>query len=145
MQTLLTNTKYTEYSDPNTVELDALEVSNKLFQKLAFVPEVIKLVSAHTNTGESLPVDLLTRLDNSKKSLQSFSLMNQTFLSAFDIESHLSSKFWYDVMKELWPKFMPYKLNKNDLRPCQFLNIFAESYGCNYYSIIWSEVSLVYF
>lgn len=67
--------------------------------------------------------------------------MKQTFLSAFDIECHISEKFWYEVMEELWPKYMPVKMNQNDFRPCQFSSIFGENFGCNYYSVIWSNVS----
>jgi Zn-dependent oligopeptidase len=89
--------------------------------------------------------------------------MKQTFLSAFDIECHLtyvfsnlklkakwrqnyllrfinSDTFWGDLQEQLWPKFMPYKMNKRDQSPCQFASIFGESFGCNYYSVIWSQV-----
>lgn len=67
--------------------------------------------------------------------------MKQTFLSAFDLECHISEKFWTDVMEELWPRFMPIKLAKNDFRPCQFTTIFGENFGCSYYSLLWSEVN----
>lgn len=44
-------------------------------------------------------------------------------------------------MDELWPKFMPIPMAKNDYRPCQFRIIFGENFGCNYYTNLWSEVN----
>jgi oligopeptidase A len=64
IQILLTQTEYSEFSDLNTVELDGLDLANKLFQKLIFEPEVMKLVSAHTNTGEPVPAETLLQLRN---------------------------------------------------------------------------------
>jgi hypothetical protein len=116
IQILLTQTAYSEFSDLNTTELDGLELSNKFFQQLIYEPEVMKLVSAHTNTGEPLSAETLSQLKNGKfskllnilrlffnltnlntflarKNFQSFSLMKQTFLSAFDIECHLTYVF----------------------------------------------------
>ena len=56
-----------------------------------------------------------------------------------------SDKYWYDIMKELWPKFIPTKLNRYDRRPCQFVNLFGGELGCNYYSFLWSEVRFSFF
>jgi Zn-dependent oligopeptidase len=61
---MLTQTHYTELSDLNTIESDAANLNNNLFEKFVFVPEIIKLVSAHSNTGEALPNDILKRLEN---------------------------------------------------------------------------------
>lgn len=61
---MLTQTQYTELSDLNTIESDAANLNNNLFERFVFVPEVIKLVSAHSNTGEALPADILKRLEN---------------------------------------------------------------------------------
>lgn len=51
-----------ELSDHNSVESDAFGLSRKLFDRLLFVPEVMKMISAHQNTGEPMPVDMLNRL-----------------------------------------------------------------------------------
>jgi oligopeptidase A len=62
IQTLLTQTQYTDLSDCNSVESDAFGLSQKLFDRLLYVPEVMNLISAHKNTGEPLPIDMLERL-----------------------------------------------------------------------------------
>ena len=51
-----------EFSDHKSVESDAFGLSRKLFDRLLFVPEVMKMISAHQNTGEPMPVDMLNRL-----------------------------------------------------------------------------------
>ena len=140
IQILLSSTDFAEFSDINTGEVDALDLPNKLFNKFLYVPEIINMVSAHQNTGEPLPIEIVDKLKNSQTNFQSFALMKQTFLSAFDIESHITDKFWLNVMTELWPKFLPVKLNKLDQRPCQFVNIFGQNFGCNYYSVIWADM-----
>ncbi|CAF0898385.1 unnamed protein product [Brachionus calyciflorus] len=139
IQTLLTKTSFTELSDKSLIETDALNLTNKLFNRLIYVPQIMKLISTNKN-GDSLPNEFLERITKANESFKSFDLMKQTFLSAFDLECHISEKFWYEIMEDLWPKYMPIKLNKNDYRPCQFTSIFGENFGCNYYSLIWSEM-----
>jgi Zn-dependent oligopeptidase len=66
--------------------------------------------------------------------------MKQAYLSAFDVENHLTNKFWLDNVQELWPRYMPFELTKLDYHPCQFSYAFAENYGATYYSHLWSDV-----
>jgi len=140
IQTLLTQTQYTDLSDCNSVESDAFGLSQKLFDRLLYVPEVMNLISAHKNTGEPLPIDMLERLKQGNSNLKIFQLLTQTYLSAFDIECHTSDKFWYDVSDDLWSKFMPFKMSPKDFRACQFESTFSENFGCLYYSHIWSDM-----
>ena len=66
IQTLLTKTPFTELSDYNSVECDAFGLSQKLFDRLLYVPEIMNLISAHKNTGEPMPTDMLNRLKHGK-------------------------------------------------------------------------------
>ena len=125
----------------------------------------MSLISAHQNSGESLPAETLKRLKYGDSNFKLFQLMNQTYLSAFDLECHMrfiyiwvaiyrifkvnifffcwnSDKFWSDICDELWPKFSPIKMSKNDFRPCQMVSSFGENFACAYYSHIWSNVIL---
>ena len=89
IQILLTQTPFVELSDHNSVESDAFGLSRKLFDKLLFVPEVMNMISAHVNTGEPMPVDMLKRLKQGEENYKVFQLMTQTYLSAFDLECHM--------------------------------------------------------
>ena len=142
IQTLLTQTEFVETSDYNSVENDAFGLSQKLFERLLYVPEVMNMISAHKNTGEPLPTDILSRLKQGNSNFKIFQLMTQTYLSAFDIESHISEKFWSEISDELWPKFMPLTQSSKDFRACQFDSTFGENFACLYYSHIWSDVNL---
>ena len=64
-QTLLTSTNFTDTSDRNSVEIDAANLNNQLFEKFVYIPEVIKLISAHCATGETMPNEILTVLKSS--------------------------------------------------------------------------------
>ena len=66
IQTLLTQTPFTDLSDYNSVESDAFGLSQKVFDRLLYVPEVMNLISAHKNTGEPMPIDMLKRLKQGK-------------------------------------------------------------------------------
>ena len=63
-QSLLTSTNFTDTSDRNSVEIDAANLNNQLFEKFAYIPEVVKLISAHVNTGDALATETLTILKN---------------------------------------------------------------------------------
>ena len=89
IQILLTSTQYTDTSDQNSVEIDAVNLNNQLFERFVYMPEVIKMVSANVTTGEALPGEILQLLKGSNANLNSFNLMKKAMLSAFDIESHI--------------------------------------------------------
>jgi oligopeptidase A len=139
-QNLLTQTPYTDTSDRNSLEIDAANLNSQLFEKLIFVPGVTSFLTAHCHTGEPLPAELLARLAGHDSNLSSFSLMKKTMLAAFDLEAHISREYWADVYTHQWPKFMSTRNASSDFRPCQFLSIFGHSFGCTYYSLIWSEM-----
>ena len=61
-QSLLTSTNFTDTSDRNSVEIDAANLNNQLFEKFVYLPEIMKLISAHVNTGETIPKDVVTIL-----------------------------------------------------------------------------------
>lgn len=63
-QSLLTSTNFTDTSDKNSIELDAANLNNQLFEKFVYMPEIIKLISAHVNTGDPLPKEIITGLKN---------------------------------------------------------------------------------
>lgn len=140
IQILLTKTDYAELSDHNAVETDAFNILSKLFHKFLFKPEVMSLISGHQKTGEALPQDLLDRLKHTDTNFNLFQLMNQTYLSAFDIECHMSDKFWTEIAEELWPKFNPIKMPERDFKPCQFVSTFGGNFACKYYSHIWTDM-----
>lgn len=72
--------------------------------------------------------------------MQSFGVLQHMYLSAFDLEVHLSEKFWLDIVEELWPKFIPLKRQKDDYHPCQFGYAFAQDFGASYFAHLWSDV-----
>jgi oligopeptidase A len=48
--------------------------------------------------------------------------------------------FWLDIVKDLYPKFMPFALDKRDAHPCSFAPIFSGDWAAAYYSGVWSRM-----
>ena len=89
IQILVTQCEYTDLSDMNQVESDAAQLTENLFERFVYVPEIIEMVSGHLNTGKPLPSETLERIKQHDLNFKAFNLMKQTFLSAFDIECHI--------------------------------------------------------
>lgn len=140
IQILLTRTQFVELSDANAIELDSSYLTPRVFLKLLYQPQIIKLISGHVSNGEPLPLEYVDKLRKADRNFQSFNLMHQAYLSAFDLECHISEKFWGDIMAELWPKYHAIKQCNNDYHPCQLSNIFAEQFGCLHYTSLWSQM-----
>ena len=72
MQSLLAQTEFIDFSDRNTIETDASNLTANLFRRLVYQPEVIAMVSAHLQTGEPRPIEMLKQLKNGWSILRSF-------------------------------------------------------------------------
>jgi len=58
----MAKTNYTETSDQNSIESDAANLTAKLFERFAHVPQILGMVSAHLNDGKPVPLELSERL-----------------------------------------------------------------------------------
>jgi len=67
LQTLMAKTNYTETSDQNSIESDAANLTSKLFERFAHVPQILNMVSAHLNDGKPVPTELFERIVKRKK------------------------------------------------------------------------------
>jgi peptidyl-dipeptidase Dcp len=110
----------------------------------AFEPELLSLYAKHYQTGETIPADLVEKLDKS-------SLFNQGFITAEYLAASILDMAWHTlpnpaevdarqfenkVMGEigLIPEIVP------RYRSTYFSHIFSGGYAAGYYAYIWSEV-----
>ncbi len=135
---LLAKTEYYELSDVTNVEPDAFTVVNHVFESLVYVPEIMGLI----NSDKALTHDYLSTLKKRKNHMISFGVMNEALESAFDVECHINeSKFWLEILEELWPKYMlSASLPQDNYFPCQMTRSFACDLGGLRYSELWSHV-----
>ena len=59
---MLTVVPYSELAGQRNIEWDAIHVCAKFLQLWLYVPQVLKSVSGHFETGDALPADMMDNL-----------------------------------------------------------------------------------
>lgn len=142
---LLTKVDYAPVSGINGVPWDAVEFPSQFFEHWCWEKEAINLISAHEETGESLPDALFNKLLAVKNFQPGMHMLRQLEFSLFDFRLHLD----YDPIKEqqVQAKLDEVRqqvsvINTPTFNRFQhsFSHIFAGGYAAGYYSYKWSEV-----
>jgi oligopeptidase A len=142
---MLTRVAYPSIAGINGVAWDAVELPSQFMENFVWRPEVLPLISAHVDTGEQLPVDMLQRLLGTRTFNAALDTLRQIELASFDFELHAN----FD------PKVGP-KVSETlagvrrrvavvpaapfNRLPASFAHIFAGGYAAGYYSYKWAEV-----
>jgi peptidyl-dipeptidase Dcp len=123
---------------------DAVELPSQIMEHWAFEPDLLAVYAHHYKTGETIPAELVTKLDKS-------SLFNQGFITAEYLAASILDMAWHtaadpgaadvrvfekEVMDRigLIPSIVP------RYRSTYFSHIFSGGYSAGYYAYIWSEV-----
>ena len=140
LQTLFSQGRYRS----RTVARDSVELPSQIMEHWAFEPELLALYAKHYQTGETIPLALVEKLEKS-------SLFNQGFITAEYLAASILDMSWHTlpnpaevdarqfenkVMGEigLIPEIVP------RYRSTYFSHIFSGGYSAGYYAYIWSEV-----
>ncbi|KAL3285219.1 hypothetical protein HHI36_019333 [Cryptolaemus montrouzieri] len=140
LQHLLTRTSYSEVSGLSNIEWDMVEVSGHVFSHLLNNEEVIRSISSNYETGEKLPENLIRSILGIKKHMAGLDLCRELYLSAVDLELYSTNDYWVKIVKNLWPQFRSFPLDKYDSHLCSFTQIFTEEWAAAYYSHVWSRM-----
>ena len=145
----LTKCRYRDVSGTN-VTRDFVEMFSQINEHWAFEPEVLALYAHHYETGETIPAELVEKINNSLKFNQGFTTGELCAASILDMA-------WHELDLE---DLAPIK-NADDVRAfeekvCQemglideiipryrtsyFNHIFNSGYSAGYYGYLWSEV-----
>jgi len=141
MQQLLSEAPHFDISAVNDIEIDANTVLGHFFENWIFEPTFLSRIGRHWSTGESIPTPLIEGIQQLGTHMTGHHLCHQLYLADFDLTLHTDMKSgWGDVIKELWPKYMPFHLDRKNCHPCSFTDIFSGRYGAAYYSHIWNKI-----
>lgn len=140
LQHLLTKTRYSEVAGVSNIEWDAVDVCGHVLSHWLYNKSVIDTISSHITTKEKIPEELFETLLNVNKHMAGLDLSRELYLSALDLELHSSKEFWLDIVKNLWPQYQCFPLDKLDSHPCSFTQIFSEEWAAAYYSHVWSRL-----
>lgn len=140
LQHLLTKAEYSEVSGVSNIEWDAVEASGYVFSHWLHNKDTLSSISSHVVNGDKLPEDMIEMLLNVNRHMAGLDLSRELYLSALDLELHSSKDFWLTIVKNLWPQYRCFPLDKIDSHPCSFTQIFIEEWAAAYYSHVWSRL-----
>ena len=129
----------------NGVEWDAVELPSQLMENWCWERESLDLVAGHVDTGETLPDELLERLQASRHFHAALALLRQLELSLFDFRLHaeLEAPRLDEVqalLDEVRDSVTPVRPPAFNRFAHGFTHIFAGGYAAGYYSYKWAEV-----
>ena len=142
---LLTRVDTPSVAGINGVPWDAVELPSQFMENFAWRDEVLPLVSAHVDTGEPLPHELLARLQASRSFQAGMQTVRQLEFALFDFRLHAEyvpgrppriAETLAEV-REAVAVVRPPEFNRF---PHSFQHVFSGGYAAGYYSYKWAEV-----
>ena len=128
----------------NGVEWDAVELPSQFMENFCWEWERVQAMTAHVDTGESLPRALFDKMVAAKNYQSGMATVRQLEFGLFDMQLHSGFDAAADRVLALLDRVraevavnIPPDWNRF---PHQFSHIFAGGYGAGYYSYKWAEV-----
>jgi len=142
---MLSKVDHAAVSGIHGVPWDAVEFPSQFMENFCWEKEVLKDLSRHYKTGESIPDDLYTKMIAAKHFQTGMQMVRQLEFSIFDFQLHLQ---FDPKQKHLATKVLDQVRQKTALlTPPEynrfqnsFSHIFAGGYAAGYYSYKWAEV-----
>lgn len=142
---MLTQIDCASVSGINGVAWDAVELPSQFLENWCWQAEVIPMISAHYQTGEALPQEMLEKLLKAKNFQAAMHMVRQLEFAIFDFRLHLeynpaSPRDIQSLLDEVRSQVAvvippPFNSFQNS-----FSHIFAGCYAAGYYSYKWAEV-----
>lgn len=123
------------------VPWDAVELPSTFMEFFCMKPEMLKRLSSHVETGETLPDQMIESIIASEQDGAAMFLMRQMELSLADIIVHTHGRTDIDeVSIELKKKYGMQMPEEGTYFYNQFSHIFAGGYAAGYYSYKWADI-----
>ena len=142
---LLTQVDHLGASGINGVEWDAVELPSQIFENWCWDKASLKLLSAHVETGESLPDTLFDRLLASKQFQSAMAIARQLEFASFDFLMHATftpeqTNFINNTLNAVRKKTTVLPVAPYNRAQHSFSHVFSGGYAAGYYSYLWAEV-----
>jgi oligopeptidase A len=142
---MLTRVDVPSVAGINGVPWDAVELPSQFMENFAWRDEVLPLVSAHVETGEPLPHEMLARLQASRSFQAGMQTVRQLEFALFDFRLH--AEYRPDQPQRIAETLAEVRDTVSVLRPPEFnrfphsfQHVFSGGYAAGYYSYKWAEV-----
>ena len=142
---MLTRVSYPSIAGINGVAWDAVELPSQFMENFVWRAEVLPLISAHVDTGEPLPLDMLQRLLGTRTFNAALDTLRQIELASFDFELHANfdpaaGARVVETLSSVRKRVAVVPAAPFNRMPSSFAHIFAGGYAAGYYSYKWAEV-----
>lgn len=142
---VLTQVPYLSVSGIHGVEWDAVELPSQFFENWCWSEDALQLLTAHVESGESLPREMLDKCLAAKNFQAAMSLMRQLEFAWFDLRLHddyqkENQNFVRKILTEVRQKTGLLPATSYNRFEMSFSHIFAGGYAAGYYSYLWAEV-----
>jgi len=142
---LLTRIDYPSVGGINGVPWDAVELPSQFMETFAWEPAVVQLCSAHYQTGEALPAEVLRNLRESRNFQAGLHMVRQLEFALFDLRIHAeydpaSGPRLMPILQEVRAEVAVIRYPAWNRFPQSFGHVFGGGYAAGYYSYKWAEV-----
>jgi len=142
---MLTTQISSDVAGINGVPWDAVELPSQFLENWCWQPEVVAMISAHHETQEPLPAELLDAALKAKNFQSAMQMVRQLEFALFDFRLHLeyqphapmSVQQTIEQVREQVAVVKPPEWHRF---ANGFAHIFAGGYAAGYYSYKWAEV-----
>ncbi len=142
---LLTRVDELGVSGINGVEWDAVELPSQFMENFVWEYEVLRGMSAHEDTGATLPEELFAKMLAAKNFQRGLFLIRQMEFALFDMRIYGQSQEaelgnWAQVLQQVRQEIAVVQPPEYNRFANSFSHIFAGGYSAGYYSYAWAEV-----
>lgn len=140
---MLANTSYPSLSG-TSVYWDFVELPSQIMENWCYEKEALQLFAHHYETGELLPMDLITKIKESANFQEGMATLRQLSFGFLDMAWHAKDPSSItDVKQHELAAFKDTLLFPDTPETCMstaFAHIFQGGYSAGYYSYKWAEV-----
>ena len=143
---MLTQVNERDVSGISGVEWDAVELPSQFMENFCWEWDVIKHMTSHVDTGESLPRALFDKMLAAKNFQSGMQTLRQVEFSLFDMQLHSQPEAVPDgegilkLLNAVRDEVAVLKAPVYSRTAQTFSHIFAGGYSAGYYSYKWAEV-----
>lgn len=142
---MLTEVDVLKVSGIHGVAWDAVELPSQFLENWCWQRESIPMISAHYETGEPLPEELLDKMLAARNFQSAMQMLRQLEFALFDLRLHMETapsdpadiQQVLDAVRAEVAVMIPPEFNRFQNG---FSHIFAGGYAAGYYSYKWAEV-----
>ena len=133
------------YNGAAGVERDFVELPSQINEHWAFEPEVLNVYAKHYQTGETIPLELVEKLQQSARYGQGFATVEYVAASLSDMDLHVLTEVPEDLNvmtfeeQALKLRGIPSQILPR-YRMTNFSHTMGGGYTAGYYSYMWAEV-----